>query len=227
MTIFALDSATAAGSAAIVRDDRIICEQISDGTNPHSVALMPLCDAVFRQADAVPQDIDCYAVSVGPGSFTGLRIGMGIIKGLAFAAGKPCAGVSTLEALARGLDRSQQTAVAVLDARQGRVYTAGFALNQNVERLCPDGVLYIDELAERYSGQSVLFVGDAAELCYNRLKDRIDCRLASPEFLYPRASCVARVAAAQDQFESAAALRPVYLQLPQAERQRLQREEKT
>lgn len=220
MTIFALDSATATGSAAIIRDGKRMAEQISDGTRPHSVALMPMCEEVFRQAGLTPQEIDVYAVTAGPGSFTGLRIGMGLIKGLAFAAGKPCAAVSTLEALAWGLHGTPQTVVAVLDARQGRVYTAGFLANEGIKRLCSDEVLYIDALAERYGGQEVMLVGDAAELCYNRLNDRLVCHLAPAECLFPLASCVAQAAARQNEFISAAALRPEYLQLPQAQRQR-------
>lgn len=223
MIIFALDSATAAGSAAIMRDGELLSEQVSDGAQPHSMALMPMCDEVFRQAGVSPHEIDGYAVTAGPGSFTGLRIGMGIIKGMAFGTGKPCAAVSTLEALAWGLRGSRRTVAAVLDARQGRVYTAGFAPGEDVRRLDADGVLYIGELAGRYAGQTVTFVGDAAELCYNELKDTLNCRLAPREFQCPRASCVARAAVERDQWRTAAALVPEYLQLPQAQRQRLNR----
>ncbi len=227
MIIFAVDSATRACSAALVRDGISLAESGLDMGLTHSQTLMPLCDDVFRRAGISPADVDYFAVTCGPGSFTGLRIGMGTIKGMAFAAQKPCVAVPTLEALAYNVVPTERTVIPVLDARRDRVYCAAFSAERAVTRLCEDSVDEINALGNRLTERKLLFVGDAAEICYNTLKDRVDCIVPPACHQLPRAACVAMAAISyisQGRAVPAAQLVPDYIQLPQAERERRQRE---
>lgn len=230
MIVFAADSSTRAGSAAVLRDGEIAAERCIDAGLTHSETLLPLCDEVFRQAKVTPADIDFFAVTIGPGSFTGLRIGMGTIKGLAFATGKPCAAIPTLEALAYNLSGSDKIIVPVLDARRDRVYTAAFLAERGeIARLCPDRVVDIDSLADNYKDKKIVLIGDAAVVCYNRLRDKLDCAIAPELNLLPKASGAAHAALryiARGETVHAAGLVPEYIQIPQAERERRERENK-
>lgn len=228
MILFALDSATGAAGAAVWQDGRILAESYADIGLTHSQTLMPLCDEVFRRTGLTPADVDCFAVTDGPGSFTGLRIGIGTIKGMAFAADKPCVPVSTLEALAWNVCGSTRTAVALCDARRGRVYHAAFAVEQEVRRLCEDTVVDIAQLPELYRQTPVLLIGDAARLCYNEVHETMDCALPAPGNLMPRAASVAAAAALRARRGDtvlAGELAPRYIQIPQAERERKEREQ--
>jgi tRNA threonylcarbamoyladenosine biosynthesis protein TsaB len=221
MTIFAVDSSTRAGSAALTHDGGLLAEGFIEGGLTHSETLMPLIDRVFRSAGIKPGEVDYYAVTIGPGSFTGLRIGMGIVKGLALASGAPCVAVPTLEALAYNVLGSPETAVAALDARRDRVYSAAFSVLERVERLSGDSVVEISDMAGLYRGSRVVLIGDAAEICYNKISASVDCRLAPREALLPAARGAAAVAEgyiARGETMTAAKLRPRYIQLSQAER---------
>ena len=180
--------------------------------------------------------VDFFAVTHGPGSFTGLRIAMAAVKGLAMAAEKPCVGVSTLEALARNLAGFAGSAAAVMDARCGQVYAGLFSLEEGeVRRLAEDTALSILELGKLLPGlkKPVFLVGDGAELCYNKLMetkstgDRL--RLAPPHLRYQRAAAVGAAALAawiRGEALDAGELVPAYLRLPQAERELLARKGK-
>ncbi len=229
MTVFAVDSSSKAASAAILRDGTLLAESYADVGLTHSETLMELCDEVFRRTGLTPADVDYFAVTSGPGSFTGLRIGMGVVKGLAFAAGKPCVAVPTLEAAAWNAVPTPRTVVAVCDARRARVYCAAFCCEREPERLFDDCVLTYDELAEKLAGQATLFVGDAAHLCYNELKGRLDCAAPPAPRALPRAGCAAYAAArlaGRGAAVEAAALVPSYIQIPQAERTLKERKER-
>ena len=227
--IFACESSARAASAAVLRDGALLCEYYADVGLTHSQTLMELCDEAFRRASLDPADADVFAASSGPGSFTGLRIGLGIIKGLAFAALKPCAGVPALEALAYGARPTDRVAVPVLDARRGRVYAARFEMSEGApRRLSEDGIFELSELADMLAGERVFFIGDAAEICYNKLKNAVDCVCSPPERSLPRASWTALAAArmeAEGRLCTASGLCASYLQPSQAERVRRQREE--
>lgn len=228
MIIFAIDSAMGAASAALLRDGKLLAESYADIGLTHSQTLMTLVDEVFRRAGLAPSDVDYYAVTDGPGSFTGLRIGMGTVKGLAMGAGKPCVAVSTLQALAWNVAGSSRTAVAVCDARRGRVYHAAFSVEQDVRRLCDDGVLEVGQLAQTYSKTPIVLVGDAARLCYNRIHTEVDAALPAPGNQMPRASSVAAAAVGvieAGSVVSASDLAPRYIQLPQAQRERQEKEQ--
>lgn len=228
MIIFATDSATGAASAAVWQDGRILAESYTDVGLTHSQTLMVLCDEVFRRTGMTPDDVNVFAVTDGPGSFTGLRIGMGTIKGMAFAAQKPCVAVSTLEALAWNVPGASRKAVTVCDARRDRVYYAAFDVSQGVKRLCDDGVVEIQALADLHRDDTVVLIGDAAQICYNELHQTIDCMMAGSGNLMPRASSVAAAAAVQvenGKTVTAARLVPRYIQVPQAERERKRKEQ--
>ncbi|MEG2814553.1 MAG: tRNA (adenosine(37)-N6)-threonylcarbamoyltransferase complex dimerization subunit type 1 TsaB, partial [Oscillospiraceae bacterium] len=170
-------------------------------------------------------DIDCFAISAGPGSFTGLRIGIAAIKGLAYALNKPCVSVSTLEALAYNLISIDGVICAAMDARCNQVYTATFSGNDNqILRLTDDQAIKIDDLGQQLKklNQKVFFVGDGASLCFKKLSTEIDCRLANETRLFERASSVAFVALEKikrNETISADDLMPIYLRLPQAQRE--------
>lgn len=222
MNIFAVDSSSSAASAAILRDGVVVAESYCDVGLTHSETLMPLCDETFRRAGLTPRDMDYFAVSSGPGSFTGLRIGAGVLKGMAFAVSKPCVAVPTLEALAYGALGCERTIAAVCDARRGRVYAALFSQDgERVGRLCADEAMSIEQLGERIAGKRVLFIGDAAGLCYNELRDKADCLVAAVNVRLVRASDVALAALSHidaGDICTANELAPDYLAPSQAER---------
>lgn len=230
MKILAADTSAKVATVAIADESGILAESsVNTGLGArltHSQALMPMIADLLRNVNLSIGEIDCFAVSAGPGSFTGLRIGIGAVKGLAYGADKPCVGVSTLRALAQNLYGVEGVICAAMDARAGQVYTALFeGRADGLSRLTEDMAITIDELSEklRTLKKNVFFVGDGAELCYNKLKDELPgCFLAWAGSRYQRASGVA--AAAWEKIEagetvSAAQLSPVYLRLPQAERE--------
>lgn len=197
----------------------------------HSQTLLPAVDALCRAACVPPQSLDAAAVTRGPGSFTGLRIGMAAAKAVAAALQIPLAGVSTLRALAYNLRGFEGTCCAALDARCNQVYYALFSLHAGeVHRLTDDAADSVQQAAGtilRAKGP-VFLVGDGAALCYNEAircaadPDPIKTRLhtAPPHLMYQRASSVAFAAAEKGVFLDAAALAPAYLRLSQAERER-------
>lgn len=222
MILFAADASSAACSAAVLRDGVIAAESYSNVGLTHSETFMVLCDDVFRRAGVTPQNVDYYAVTSGPGSFTGLRIGMSTIKGLAFAAGKPCVAVPTLYALCFGCRTADRTVVATCDARQKRVFAAAYRLRDGeVTELRPVEALPIAQLPEVFGGEPVLFTGDAAQLCLEALRDKMDCRSMGPSGMYVRASFVAEAALeriGRGEVCTAGELCPDYVQPSQAER---------
>lgn len=231
MTIFALDASSKSGSAAIWKDGEILAENFLNIGLTHSETLLPLSDEVFRDVGLSPSDIDYYAVTCGPGSFTGLRIGIGTIKGFAFPNNTPCVAVSTLEALAFCCLFSDAVIVPVIDARRNRVYCAAFLMqfNGKLHRIQDDEILSLPELGEKLKNYRlpVVFVGDAGELCYNEYRKTFAV-VPTPHHLSTlRASAVA--AAAKEYIDagkilSSAALSPFYMQESQAERQRKKKE---
>ncbi len=219
MIVFACDSSGRAASAAITVDGKITAEKFLDAGLTHSQTLMPLCADVFSQAGLSPGDVDCFAVSAGPGSFTGLRIGVGSVKGMAFATGARCVGVPTLEAYAHMRDDFEGVVISACDARRERVYCASFEVRGGeVRRVTDDAVAEISALGPLLSQKDILFVGDAASVCYNMYKRDG----ASFDGALLHAQAVARCAERyilRGETVSANDLRPLYLQLSQAERQ--------
>ena len=230
MLILALDSSASPASAALLEDGKILSEFYINTKQTHSQTLMPMAEAVLRLSAKTLDDVDCLAVSAGPGSFTGVRIGVSCVKGLAMARNIPCAGVSTLRAMAENARGMDGVVCAVMDARCGQVYNALFRVeNGEIERLCADRALPISELyAEcKAYGDKLLLVGDGAALCHKTFS-AFGARLLQPQQQFQRASGVAIAAQEQlcaGQTVTPDALMPIYLRLPQAERELKKKQE--
>lgn len=232
MKILAVDSTAIAASVAVLEDDRLLGEFFIHTTQTHSQTLMPMVQQVLACTGVSLSDIDLFAVAAGPGSFTGVRIGVACVKGMAMAQNKPCVGVSTLEAMAYNMKSPGATICAVMDARREQVYNAVFRSNTDgFERITPDRALSIDELAQecKILSQPLFLVGDGAKLCYNTNGFQELSAILPPEpSQYQRAFGVGQAAYQaflQGQTVTAAELVPVYLRLPQAERELKKRQE--
>lgn len=223
-----IDSAGKTASVALLKDGELLCESFSGCGLTHSETLMPLLDSVFQTAGVTPADIDLWGVCSGPGSFTGLRIGLAAVKGLSFATNAPCAPVSTLEALAYGCCPNEGTVLAALDARRGEVYWAAFALGATPTRLVPDSAAPVKELADfiKNCKKPLFFVGDGASLCYNEYSAVCGVVPCPPALRLCRGVAVCLAADALQKSNACvapAALRPSYHRLSQAERERAAR----
>ncbi|HIT08043.1 MAG TPA: tRNA (adenosine(37)-N6)-threonylcarbamoyltransferase complex dimerization subunit type 1 TsaB [Candidatus Merdivicinus faecavium] len=227
MKILALETSAKSASAAVVEDGAILAESAVNTGLTHSQTLMPMLCGMLDAARLNLSDMGLIAVSRGPGSFTGIRIGIGAAKGLAQGLSIPCFGVSTLEGLAflyRGL---RGLVCPVMDARCGQVYTALFsAENGGIARLREDEALSIEALCEILAacGAPVTLVGDGSCLVYQTLKEKLPALLlAPPQLRLQRAACVGLAAeaalSAGEKPLPPEELLPSYLRLPQAERE--------
>ena len=228
MKILALETSAKSVSAAVVENGVVLCSAYQNTGLTHSRTLMPLVDGMLRAADLTAGDMELIAVAQGPGSFTGLRIGVSAAKGLAWTLDVPCCGVSTLLAMAQNLRHTEATVICAMDARRNQVYNAVFRAKDGVlERLCEDRAISLAELAEELKNDTSpkFVVGDGAKLCYTYLKQQgIACRMAPQSLVMQNAVGVAMAAeelAAEGKTVSAHELVPVYLRLSQAERERL------
>ncbi|MCH5298258.1 MAG: tRNA (adenosine(37)-N6)-threonylcarbamoyltransferase complex dimerization subunit type 1 TsaB [Ruminococcus sp.] len=222
MKILAVDSSAKACSVALTDGDKIIGSFFINTALTHSQTLVPMIDAVLNNTSTELSSVDALAVSVGPGSFTGVRIGVAAVKGMAMPLEKPCVSVSTLEAMAYNLINDDCVVCAVMDARCNQVYNALFKIKDGViERLCEDRALSINELYDEIKtyGEKVVLVGDGAELCYNSYKELTSDVFIAPEHIrYQNATGVAMAAKVKEHI-TATELMPTYLRLPQAERE--------
>ena len=230
MRILALETSAKSVSVAVTENGTLLAQAYQDRGLTHSVTLMPLLDGMLKTAGLTLDDMDIIAVAQGPGSFTGIRIGVSAAKGLAWAKALPCCGVSTLEAMAYGVTDFEGIVVGAMDARRQQVYNALFRTeNGRVTRLCADRAVAMELVAKELAAipEPKLIVGDGAVLLYDFLqKAGIGCRLSSPLHRQQSAAGVALAAehlAAQGLTCSAQELQPVYLRLSQAERERLAR----
>ena len=198
MILLGMDTSAVAASAALWEDGRIIGESFVNVKLTHSQTILPMMQNLLSACGKDISQVDEFAVSTGPGSFTGLRIGISAIKGMAFGTNKRCVSVSTLEALAYLLIGQECIAVAAMDARCQQVYTATFLVRrESVQRLTEDAALSIEQLREQLSEISsdlpLILVGDGAQLCYNSWES--DKVLLAPEHLrFQRASAVCMAA---------------------------------
>ena len=231
MKILALESSAVACSAALCEDENLIAQSFQDNGLTHSVTLLPMAAALLEQCGASLEQVDVVAVAAGPGSFTGVRIGVAAAKGLAWPGSKPCAACSTLESMAWGVAHMGMDICAVMDARRNQVYNARFlGTGDGLERLTPDRAIGMDALAEELKnrGKPQILVGDGAVLCYTTCKELgLDVRLAPPHLRQQSAWGVARCAlelARAGRLTDAASLAPEYHRLSQAERERLEKE---
>jgi len=226
MLILAFESSAKAASAALVRDGRLISQYSQCSGLTHSRTLLPMGEDMLKNAELKLSDVDLIAVAHGPGSFTGIRIGVSMVKGLAWAGEKPCVGVSTLEALAwHGLAAGGYVCP-VMDARRNQVYNAIFKIeNGRPVRVTEDRPIALSELAEeiRALDAPMFLVGDGAELTEKYLSEQgLACTVA-PENLRWQSAWGVAMAAMDKQPGDADSLLPVYLRLSQAERERNER----
>ena len=222
MIILAVDSTAVTAAAALCHDDAVIAQYTVNGAKTHSETLLPMAASLLRSAKLTTADVGLFAVSAGPGSFTGVRIGVSLIKGLAFNSGKPCAAVSSLEALACNLEGMGGIVCPVMDARRGQFYNALF---RNGIRLTPDRLITAEELTRELAGyeEPIFFVGDGYEPARRLIA--LPNLMETPPLLRRQNACsVARCAWKQYQrgegIFTDASLSPVYLRASQAERER-------
>ena len=227
MKILALESTAVAGSAALVEDEKVLGEFYCNTALTHSQTLMPMVEQLLACTRTALEDVDLFAVTAGPGSFTGVRIGVSSVKGMAMALEKPCCAVSTLEAMACGASMVEGLVCALMDARCGQVYTALFRVSGGkVERLTQDSAVSAAEAAAAcaaWPGEKLYLAGDGAALCAPLPEFRaLDAVLLPEPVRYQRASGAARAAlamAGRGEVLSADRLAPIYLRVPQAERE--------
>lgn len=230
MNILALDTSGPVAGVAILKNSEAAYEAIAINRFTHSVSLMPMVEEGFVSTGLSIHDIDLFAATVGPGSFTGVRIGVSTVKGIAHGVNKPCIGINALEALAAGIPFFDGVVCPIQDARAGQVYGAAFKAGMPPKRLMADEALKLQEYLNKllaYSGP-FLFVGDGVlvhrEMITSALQDKAIFAPAHARFLRPLS-----VALLADQYKDQAVdylmLMPYYLRAPQAERQRKSREE--
>lgn len=224
MILLAIDTSGPVAGVAIMRDDELIYEARTINGKTHSLNLMPLIDEAYKHTDIAAQDTDCFAVTVGPGSFTGVRIGVSCVKSLAHVLDKPCIAVDALEALAAGAQPYDGVICPIQDARAGQVYGAIFQ-GDSLARLTEDTPLAIADYCEliAQTGQSALFVGDGVKPHRQAIAALLGDRavFAPTHSIHLRPSAVACLAMRdRSKVVDYRSLSPLYLRPPQAERQR-------
>ena len=232
MKILAVDSSALVASAALCEDERLLAEYTLNNKNTHSETLLPMIESLLSFFSLEVGDVDIFAVSSGPGSFTGVRIGAATVKGLAFASGKPCVGVSTLEALAYNLRLYKGLICPVMNARRSQVYTALFRSDgKNVTRLMPDSAMAISELdavlADYSKGEEVALVGDGYNITEQGFY-KTALRYVPERLRHQSAFSVAEVALKcyrDGNYGTDSELCVDYLRPSQAERERAEREQ--
>ncbi len=227
MIILALESSAKAASVAVCDDETLKAQYFHNAGLTHSVTLMKLAEDVLTSLKLTTADIDRIAVARGPGSFTGVRIGVSAAIGLGWGAEKPLCGVSTLEAMAYQVEDPFVVVCPVMDARRGQVYTATFrCTGAPPKRLSEDRAISIDELLAEaaQADKPYYFLGDGAGLCQSAFKAAGVKSILAPTLLrWQTAYGVARAAMTAEPV-TASELEPVYLRVSQAERERQERE---
>lgn len=221
--ILGIDASAISAGCALVsdKDGKIIAESFLNTKHTHSETLLPMISSMLKSAGVELSDVEKITVSAGPGSFTGLRIGISTAKGLADAAGLPCVSVSTLEAIAYNFIGVDGIVCACMDARCKQVYNALFkSENGVITRLCEDRAISLQQLSEELSAipDKITLAGDGAELAHSFTEEKYS--LAPPLMRFQRGSGVCFAALNSPEI-APAALMPTYLRLPQAERERL------
>ena len=229
MKILAIDTSAVVGSVALCDGETIIAQYTVNNGNTHSETLLPMVESLLATSGVDISEIELFAVSNGPGSFTGVRIGVATLKGLAFGSGKPCVGVSTLEALAYNLIGFEGIICPVMNARRSQVYNALFECRSGVlSRLTPDRALSIAELDEELAALSKPFylVGDGYDVTTEGLKKSTPAltpEISRYQSAYSVAQCAAR-AFENGEYTNDTSLSATYLRPSQAERERLEKE---
>ena len=228
MKILGFDSSGMVASVAVMHDDIMVAEYSVNYKKTHSQTLLPMLDEVVKMTELDLDEVDAIAVAAGPGSFTGLRIGMATVKGFGLALDKPVIAVPTCHALAYNLWGSEKIICPILDARRNQVYTALYEY-ENAELKCikEQEAMDICDIIEHINdiGREVIFVGDGVPVFRSVIEDKIRVKaLFAPAHLSrQRASAVAalgRIYYERGEYESADDVKPIYLRKSQAERER-------
>lgn len=233
MLLLAFETSAKAASVALFDGKTLLGESYQNTGLTHSQTLLVMAQDLLSQCGKLPTDIEAVAVAEGPGSFTGVRIGVAAAKGLAWGKDIPCYGVSTLEAMALGLGAFDGIVCPVMDARRSQVYNALFCANgAELSRTAPDRAISLEDLGAELKNakKPVFLVGDGSNLCYDTLKETVpNLVLPAQHKLHQRAVGVGLAALqkiAAGEAGDGNALTPNYLRLSQAERERLERESK-
>jgi len=231
LKILAFETSAKAASVAIIENGKLLGESYQNTGLTHSQTLMVMAEDLLKSCNLTAKDVEAVAVAAGPGSFTGVRIGVAAAKGFAWGGELPCYGVSTLEAMARNLGVWEGYVVPAMDARRSQVYTAIFHAEKGIlSRVEEDMAISLADLKEKIKNftEPVFLVGDGAVLCYNTLLEEVPGLVLPPEHrIHQRAAGVALVAQAMADAGisgDGAELTPNYLRLSQAERERMARE---
>ena len=230
MLILAFETTAKAGSVALLENGKLLGENYQNTGLTHSQTLMVMAEDMLKSCGKAVSDVTAVAVAEGPGSFTGVRIGVAAAKGFAWGGELPCYGISTLEAMAETLGVYQGYVCPCMDARRSQVYNALFYVNQGkIQQIQPDRAISLADLGEELKNleEPVFLVGDGSVLCYNTLKEAVPGLVLPPEHrMHQRAGGVALLAAkkiAAGEPGDGNALTPNYLRLSQAERERLEK----
>lgn len=233
MLILAFETSAKAGSVALFHNGRLLGESYQNTGLTHSQTLLTMAQNLIENCGYQPQNVEAVAVAAGPGSFTGIRIGVAAAKGFAWGLELPCCGVSTLEAMAHSLGVYEGYVIPVMDARRNQVYNAVFRAEKGVlTRLAPDRAISVEALSAELEplDDPLFLVGDGSNLVFCSLQEKSSRLILPPEHhLHQRASGVAIVGERMlqaGQCCDAASLTPNYLRLSQAERERLEKENK-
>ena len=233
MLILAFETSAKAASVALTENGKLLGESYQNTGLTHSQTLMVMAEDTLKQCGKTAADVNAVAVAAGPGSFTGVRIGVAAAKGFAWGAELPCYGISTLEAMAESLNVYDGYVCACMDARRAQVYNALFSAEGGVlTRVTEDRAIALADLKEELKNlkKPIFLVGDGANLCYNTLKDQMpDLVLPAEHRIHQRAVGVAILA--QRLHEAGIApnggeLTPNYLRLSQAEREKQEKMQK-
>lgn len=231
MKLLAIDSSSISASVAVIDDGKILGEFFINSKLTHSETLVPMISSVIKSVRLNLSDIDVFAVTTGPGSFTGVRIAVSVVKAMALALDKPCISVSTLKALAQNLvpEAGEKIICSVMDARCNQVYNSLFIQKEDkLIRLCEDRAITIEELKADLNlrEKQVILVGDGSILCYNIFKNNPNISISKEQNRYQRASSVG-LCINDEPTLSTFDLKPIYLRLPQAERELKAKQEKS
>ncbi len=230
MLTLAFETSAKAGSVALLDGRKLLGESYQNTGLTHSQTIMTMAKDLIAACGHTPQDVEAVAVAAGPGSFTGVRIGVAAAKGFAWGKELPCYGVSTLEAMALNLGAYEGLVVGVMDARRSQVYTATFRAEQGVlRRLTDDRAIALEQLGSELAEETapVYLVGDGSSLTYNTLKNTVPNLILPPEHrMHQRAAGVGLAAVTMIEAGdpgNGAELTPNYLRLSQAERERMEK----
>ena len=233
MLLLAFETSAKSASVALFEGELLLGEQYQNTGLTHSQTLLVMAQELLAQCGKKPDEVDAVAVANGPGSFTGVRIGVAAAKGFAWGKEIPLYGVSTLEAMALGLGIYQGYVCPVMDARRRQVYNALYYVNQGVlDSVAPDRAISLEDLKKELKTlqEPIFLVGDGSILCYNTLSEEVNHLVLPAEHrMHQRAVGVGLAALAQIRQGNpgnAEILAPNYLRLSQAERERLAREQK-